>query len=75
MADRGKMDAKLVGAAGVGLKLDPAGAIAGAFDHPIASAGGQAIFLVDMHLLAAGAGLFGQRQVDDAVIDAMARRR
>src|SRR3712207_8924217 len=67
MADRRHVDPELVGPPGMRLKLDPGGAIAGALDHPIARSGRLPAFLVDMHLLAAGAGLLGERQVDQPV--------
>src|SRR3546814_1609636 len=68
MADRRHVDAELVGAAGVGLKLDPGGTVAGAFNDAVAAAGGKAVRLVDMHLLATGAGLLSKGQVDEAVL-------
>ena len=75
MADRRHVDAKLVGAAGERLELDPGGAVAGALDHPVAGPRRKAaLALVDMHLLAAGARLLGERQVDEAVLDRRARR-
>src|SRR3546814_10935625 len=52
MADRRQMRAKLVGAAGIGLQLQPAGAVARPVDHTIARACGQAVLLVAVHLLA-----------------------
>jgi hypothetical protein len=69
VADRGHVDAQLMGAAGIRLEFDPRRRIAGALDHPIARARGAAFLLVDMHLLAAGAGLLGDRQLDHAVVD------
>ncbi len=69
MTDRRHVRAKLVGAAGQRLQLDPGGAVAGAVDDPPARAGRRAILLVDMHLLAAGAGLLGERGVDQALVE------
>src|SRR5687768_18513528 len=56
VADRRHVDAQLMGAAGIRLKLDPGGAVAGALDDPVAGARGLAAGFVDMHLLAARAG-------------------
>ena len=64
VAERRHMRAQLVGAAGQRLKLEPGGAVAGAFDQAPAGLGRKPRFLVDVHLFAAGAGLFGQRRVD-----------
>src|SRR5690606_17372657 len=50
-------------------QLDPGGAVAGAVDHPVAGSGRLAVFHVDVHLLAAGARLLGERRVDRAVLD------
>src|SRR3546814_585596 len=69
MADRRHMNAQLMRAPGEGLKLDPGGAIARAFDHAVAAARELPVFLIDVHLLAAGARLFSERQIDDAVLD------
>src|SRR3546814_11912167 len=69
MGDRRHMNAQLMRAPGEGLKLDPGGAIARAFDHAVAAARELPVFLIDVHLLAAGARLFGERQIDDAVLD------
>src|SRR3546814_16085246 len=74
MADRRHVDAELVGAAGVGLKLDPGGTVAGAFNDAVAAAGGKAVRLVDMHLLATCAGLLSKGQVDEAVLHLRATR-
>src|SRR3546814_21174033 len=68
MADRRQMRAKLVGDAGIGLQLQPAGAVARPVDHTIARACGQAVLLVDVHLLAARSGLIATRQADDPAI-------
>src|SRR3546814_13926435 len=68
MADRRHMNAQLMRAPGEGLKLDPGGAIARAFDHAVAAARELPVILIDVHLLAAGARLFGERQLDAAVL-------
>ena len=68
VADRRHMGAKLVGAAGQRLQLDPGGAIAGPVDQPVAGLGGKAVLLVDMHFLAARSGLLGERGVDQAFL-------
>jgi hypothetical protein len=63
VADRRHVDAQLMGAPGQRLELDPGGAVAGALDHPVAGPGGEPVPpFVDMHLLAAGARLLGERQ-------------
>ena len=69
-ADRRHMHAQLVGAPGHGLQFHPRGAVAGAIKHAVAGAGGLALAaFIDHHLLAAGAGLLGQRQFDQAFFD------
>src|SRR3546814_12775338 len=62
MPHRRHMDAQLVCAPSQRLEFDPGGAIARAFDHAVARFGGLAVFLVDMHLLAATARLLGDRK-------------
>src|SRR3569832_1590580 len=69
VSDRRHVHAQLVGAAGVGAQLDPGSLVAGALDHTVAGAGRLTLRLVDMHLLAAAAGLLGDRQLDHAVLD------
>ena len=69
MADRRHMHAQLMGAPRKGLQLDPAAAVPRPFDHAVARACRLAVFLVDMHLLATGAGLLGDGQLDRAVVD------
>src|SRR3546814_6943860 len=48
MADRRHMNAQLMRAPGEGLKLDPGGAIARAFDHAVAAARELPVFLIDV---------------------------
>ena len=68
MADGGHVDAELVGAAGQRLQFDPDGAVSGAVDGAVERARGGAVFgLVDHHLLAAAAGLLGEREIDQAL--------
>ena len=55
-------------AAGQRLQFDPRRTVARAFDDPVARFRRQSLF-VDMHLLAARSGLFGERQVDFALRD------
>src|SRR3546814_7069906 len=62
------MHAKLMGAAGQRLQLDPRRAVARALDDPVARLRGQPL-IVDVHLLAARPGLLGKRQVDLALRD------
>src|SRR3546814_8230884 len=50
MADRRHMNAQLMRAPGEGLKLDPGGAIARAFDHAVAAARELPVFLIDVPL-------------------------
>ena len=70
MADCRHVDAQLMGAPGLWLQFDPGGAVACMVDHPVAGAGGLALSaFIDHHLLAAGAGLLGQRQIDEAILD------
>src|SRR5690242_21920544 len=68
MAERRHVRAKLVRAASQGLKLDPGGSIAGAVDDPPTGLGGEAMLMVDMHLLAASAGLLRERKIDLAFV-------
>src|SRR3546814_11390051 len=69
MADRRHMNAQLMRAPGEGLKLDPGGAIARAFDHAVAAARELPVFLIDVHLLAPRARLFGARPHDSPLPD------
>ena len=65
VADRRHVHAQLVGAPGQRLELEPGGAVAGAFDHPVAGPRREAaLSLLDMHLLAARPRLLGERQVN-----------
>ena len=64
VADRGQMDAQLVGPARQRLQFEPCGLVARPLDHAVACLGGLAALHVDMHLLAAGARLLGERGVD-----------
>ena len=64
MADCRHVDAQLVGAARHRFQLDPRRTLACAVDHTVTRLGRRAVFLVDMHLLAAGARLLGERGVD-----------
>ena len=75
VADRRHVRAQLVGAAGQRLQLDPGGAVAGAVDHPPAGLGRKPVLLADVHLLAAGARLLGERRIDHALVAATGRRR
>ena len=75
VADRRHVRAQLVRAAGQRLQLDPGGAVAGAVDHPPAGLRGKPVLLADMHLLAAGARLLGERRVDHRPRRHRARRR
>ena len=59
MADRRHMHTQLMRAAGMGLQLYPGGAVARAFDEAITRAGGQALLLIELHLLATRARLLG----------------
>ena len=68
MADRRHMRAKLVGAPGQWLKLDPGRAVPGPVYQPIARLRREAIFLIDMHFLAARARLLGKRGVDQPLV-------
>ena len=70
VADRRHVRAQLVRASGQRLQFDPRRAIARAVDQSIAGPCRLAIFLVDMHLLAAGPGLLGERGVDHALVEA-----
>ena len=56
-------------ASGIGLQLDPGGAVARPFDHAIARPRGQSFLLIDMHFLTAGSRLLGDRQFDHAILD------
>ena len=69
VSDRRHMCPQLVGASRERLQFDKRGAIAGAVDHPPASLGRKSVFVVDMHLLAAGAGLLGERRIDNALAE------
>ncbi|MCY1181086.1 hypothetical protein D9M73_215710 [compost metagenome] len=69
VADRREMHAELVGAPGIGDQLQPRRGGARHLDHAVARARRAAFFLIDMHLLAAGAGLLGDRQFDHPVLD------
>ena len=64
VTDRRQMHAQLMGSAGQRLQLQPGGPIARPFDQAVAAARGEPIGLIDMHLLAAGAGLLRDRQID-----------
>ena len=66
VADCRHMHAQLVGAPGQRFEFNPRGALACAVNHAVTRLGGRAVFLVDMHLLAAGARLLGERGVDHA---------
>ena len=68
MPDRRHVRAKLVGAPGERLELDPRRAIAGNVDGAESGPRGKAILLVDMHFLAAAAGLLGERGVNLAFL-------
>ena len=67
VANRGHMHAQLVGAAGIGLQFDPGGGVSGAFDDAITGAGRLAVLFIDMHFLAAAAGLLANGQVDETI--------
>src|SRR5690606_25163287 len=69
VADRRHVHAQLMSAAGQRLQLDPGGAVAGAVDHAVAGLRRLAVLHVDVHLLAAGARLLGERRIDRAVVD------
>ena len=64
MADRGSMNADLVGAPGQRRKLHPGGARAGLVDDAVTGLRFQPGFGVDVHLFAATARLLRQRRVD-----------
>ena len=61
------MDAQLVGAACQRLEFEPSGGFADLLDHAVARFGRLPFFLVNVHFLAMGAGLFGQGRIDCAL--------
>ena len=67
VANGGHMHAQLVRASGVRLQFDPGGGVARAFDDAIARAGRLAFLFIDMHFLAAAAGLLANGQVDKTI--------
>ena len=70
MANRRHVHPQLVGAPGQRLQLNPGGLAAGLIDHPVAGPGALArAALIDHHLFAAATRLFGERQLDQPVLD------
>ena len=69
VAERRHVRAKLVGAPGQRLQFHPRRSVSGSIDHPPAGPRRLPVFLVDVHLLAAGPRLLGERQVDQPLLD------